>query len=366
MRTTAISLLLLFVAIGAQATDVIVRQSGGQSHFHYDQFLTRDHTILSAVFDDALNGDTIYLPGVTYTLGLPVTINKQLTIIGTGVHPDSIEVVDRTKIVAGWEYLNLATGSSGSEIHGITFDQVYLRIGNSGSTQDVHGLLISRCHLAYVYLAYQYNATPHPSNISIRQCYIEYLDVRNAEGVHLYNNIIETMRYGVASTTASNNLFLDFNQASGLWNVDVSYQDNIFIRDYTSAYTVNDYGRFRNNLWIMPSGGTVSYGSNITVEQDNLLTNASLTNIFVDLDPADGYDTFDYHYNYRLNPNGSQYSTYSTMGLTGGEVGIYGGLYPWKDGSVPFNPHWLQLSVPAQSNGSVLTGTVVGGSAQTN
>ena len=42
-----------------------------------------------------------------------------------------------------------------------------------------------------------------------------------------------------------------------------------------------------------------------------------------------------YTYNLHLRPN----SPLHNAGTDGTDIGIYGGLFPWKEGSVPFNPH---------------------------
>jgi len=37
-------------------------------------------------------------------------------------------------------------------------------------------------------------------------------------------------------------------------------------------------------------------------------------------------------------------------GKDGTDIGIYGGSYPWKEGSLPFNPHYQKIQVAPKTD----------------
>ena len=81
----------------------------------------------------------------------------------------------------------------------------------------------------------------------------------------------------------------------------------------------------KNNLSLNGAGCNTSwiYSGNIG--------NQSISSIFVNYAQGGFSYSDDYHLQATsLGKNG---------GIDGTDIGIYGGLFPWKDGSVPSNPH---------------------------
>src|SRR6056297_1566225 len=106
--------------------------------FFFLSFLTAQHSIvvqnggasvyktIDEAYENATNGDTIYLPGGSFNMPL---INKSLVWIGVGYHPDSTEATYYTRInnavsfqgdcdnsvVTGIHFvLNVSVGSTGN------------------------------------------------------------------------------------------------------------------------------------------------------------------------------------------------------------------------------------------------------------
>jgi hypothetical protein len=74
-------LLLLITLRHVSAQQLIARQNGGTPHFH---------TELDDAVNQAVNGDTLYLPGGYFPL--TVQIDKELHIVGEGHNPESTRV----------------------------------------------------------------------------------------------------------------------------------------------------------------------------------------------------------------------------------------------------------------------------------
>jgi len=67
------------------------------------------------------------------------------------------------------------------------------------------------------------------------------------------------------------------------------------------------------------------------------ITQVAIADIF-----AGGFDYHEMH----LVPT----SPGLTASETGGQVGVYGGLFPYKEGAVPGNPHIYQKTISASTN----------------
>lgn len=89
MRNLIFIVFSLIVCVQANATEVIARHSNGQTFYYYHSLADADENILGLVLSDAINGDTIYLPGVEYVISNDLIIDKRIVLIGTGIHPDS-------------------------------------------------------------------------------------------------------------------------------------------------------------------------------------------------------------------------------------------------------------------------------------
>jgi len=94
----------------------------------------------------------------------------------------------------------------------------------------------------------------------------------------------------------------------------------------------------KNNLFVehnpLPNE-TTNVGSNNIVGQEQ-------SSIFINQEG----NTFNYTHDYHLQTS----SPGKNAGTDGTDVGIYGGIYPWKEGSIPFNPHFQQVQVSPKTD----------------
>lgn len=153
----------------------------------------------------ANNGDTLYLPGGSFSIN--TSIDKRLYIYGVGHNSDSTAATSPTYITGA---IYLITGASGGTLTGL-FSQGGILFGNNGNgnNANVSNYSISRCNIAQLY--FYSNA---PSNNVFYENIIHGNLVLGQSSPYsqsngFYNNIIEVNLYNVgANNSFKNNIFL--------------------------------------------------------------------------------------------------------------------------------------------------------------
>lgn len=340
------------------AQDVITVMHNGQPTFYYPA--ANDHNAITIAANNAQAGDTILLAGVLYNLGANVVINKKLVIIGAGGHPDSTITSGRTRITrtGSTQKFWFEAGSSFSELHGLHFEgdnQVTFTTANAAD-----GIRIKHCRANAIVLRNSTNAASTTTNMTIEHCMIGWVDFGFAPGTNrVINSIVGGVSNGTSGSLVENCVLLNFNQNVANGNNSVTYRSNVFNRQTgTTAYTINEPSTFQNNRWVLQSGSSLNFGNVVLSEQNNghVTTLAqAFTSATVD------YATWDYPMDHHVVP------AFQTAGYLGTQVGIYGGSNPWKDGMLPFNPHWRDLTTPGNATiGGTLQGVRIKASAQQN
>lgn len=239
--------------------------------------------------------------------------------------------------------------------------RVYL--GNTSNAGVTSNIKFWRCDIYYLTLGFPNYSPIIADSILITECVINNLQLDQATNVEVYSSFIADLNYGSTSTLIQNCVIT--NRGSQIAVSDfmdgVIFRDNIFLE--SSSVNLADGAIYQNNLFAFNSGSIGAIDPTVTYAPSNQETQTPLSNLFVNVT---SYNMFSYFENYRLKPNGTQFSNFSTMGSTGGAVGVYFGnnTMDWKVGSVPFNPHWKKINVPAQSTGSQLTPVSIGASSQ--
>lgn len=286
------------------------------------------------------DGDTIYFPGAGFEIGT-WSIDKKVTIFGAGHYPDSTTATDISYLIGD---ITLKTGADGSFIQGIYLTG-NITLGSTLANQTVNNITLSRSSIAGLYLSYNGSATTASNNILIRENILRSSFYGGyATGVSVLNNVMHQQLLHFDNTLFKNNIILGNYCCYGPLDyiTNSSFQNNVIILTYCncgSNYFMSgcSTNNFQNNA--LNNNATFPYGSNTGSGNWN---DISASSFFVD---QGGY-SFSYTHNYHLKVPASY------IGTDGNQIGIYGGLYPYKEGAVPINPHIQAKTIAPSTNTS--------------
>lgn len=330
--------ILLFVLVGAMLNIMAQQQVALQSNGTTTIFGGASPFV--DAYNASVDGDTLYLPGAV--LSVPPAINKSLTIYGAGHYPDSTVATNKTYLTST---LNINEDADSLRIEGLEIN------GNIAfpNNHQVDFMVISRCK--FQQLVYGGSQTTPCTYNTIKECVItSNVTLDNATSCVLTNNIIQGRIFnGIANAIYNNDLFFNSNYyyyvLNGVDNSSIS--NNIFLKQDGSIHSGCESNTFSHNIFSSDPGT----GSNTFVSN---YPNVATTTLFID---QSGY-AFDYAHDYHLNTPG----TYP--GNDGTQVGIYGGLYPYKTAAVPTNPHIISKDIPAYADENGMLNINISVSAQ--
>jgi hypothetical protein len=285
---------LFLIAMNAFAQKAVVLQHNGIATV----FSTTNP--LGDAYAAAVSGDTIYLPGGVFP-GLG--ISKRLAIFGTGHYPDSTMATGVSNVAS----IEFQAGSDKSIIQG-------LNVGGISFQHNIRidSVVVARCNAGTFYINGENNLATHCRGILIYQNVIGDMVLIHSSGVRVFNNIISGLHEMRTNTWIRN------NKINGLYNCYYTLLENNTIASYASGIDFSS-----NN----------STGNYTGVGSANILMNwTSSSYLYTD--------------NYHLK------TPLTHIGSDGTQVGIYGGLRPWKEGSLPLNPHIQSKTIADKTNTS--------------
>ena len=276
-------------------------------------------------YASAVTGDTIYLPGGTFT---PPYIRKGIKIFGVGHYPDSTAATNATIINT---HLNVGHEADGLHLEGVKIMGTLSFEANAAS--GISNVVVRRCFMQ--------NITASGSNIHNNNLFSENViqnisDLSAIQASGFYSNIIESRIYNIFLNVFENNVFI-FHASVGYYAIN-NAQSSVFNNNIFENYGVSDgnANSFSNNL--IGGSSALALGTNAT------------SNSNFRIDPADTYlnetnQIFEYTDNFHLTG-----TALSVQGDDGSQVGIYGGIFPYKEGAVPITPHISVKNIANTSN----------------
>jgi hypothetical protein len=332
IKYPALISIVLFLVNPIKAQNLIAVQNGSRVNF----FQQVDDAITNA-FD----GDTIYIPGGSWNISKP--IDKRLFVIGVGYHTDSTNVTFPTNLNGSVTLMGNASCGllSGVQLNGAI---------SNNSHDTIRNYSISRCRITG-------GLSFTPTSINFLFC----------------ENIIGGAINGLAARNFSffNNL-LYITQENG--NVDIqfensTFENNIFSLDVTCYHLTDCYSQiacqysiFKNNVFLSVYGNLLNiinsiFKNNLFVENISFpvftnvgsgnIVNNNIDSIFKFIE----YPTSLYNYSFSNNYHLIETCPGKNAGTDGTDIGIYGGTFPWKDGSIPFNPHFQKAIIGTTTDG---------------
>ncbi|MBK8498692.1 MAG: hypothetical protein IPL52_07710 [Flavobacteriales bacterium] len=354
--------LLMLASMAYGQSQVITRLTqNGQSQFEYNP----DNLV--TFVQNSNPGDTIILPGGPLNLNGSLIINEPITIIGAGVLSAGTPITGITTIVGEGgpfaEKVLIQSGGAGSSLHGIRFEAT-VEFSGFGNNAPSFSATFVRCLFTQTFTLGAWSSPvtpPAASNVHVKQC-IFLFGISNAgstapQGFLAENCIIDggvSFGSNSASAVVTQCMILDMTTINGA-NPGVQFTNNVFTRQ-NGTYNLNSASTYNNNLFILLNGGAGLNWAGAS-GANNATTTNTLNVIFANVGSYQDYDqAYDYHF---------IVTTWNNIGLGGFQPGIHGGPAPWKEGAIPFNPHWISLS-PAlgATNGGTITVNLSGAAQQ--
>lgn len=319
------TLLLISTTGFSFAQKVVALSSGGNT-----QMFQGLNPFIDA-YATATSGDTIYLPGGT--VNAPTAFDKSVIIIGAGYHPDSSAATIKTTVSGN---INLQGGASSSFFQGIEFFGTVTMPNNT----VISSVAFSRCKFN--------NAISFPGNngaqlFSFSECvFMANVTVSNMVSSTINNSILQGMLIQSKNNNISNNIFL---LQANIWEPvfhscnNNTVTNNIFLfsnsDDLSSVYYPNQGNTFINNVFVRSNP---AYGNDATTIGN--YTGVDAATIFIN---QTGF-VFNFAHNYALQ-NPQDFPGYNTD-----QVGLFGGMMPWKLGGIPINPHYQNKFISSTTN----------------
>ena len=369
MRVLCTLFLTALFGLTLHAQGVITRIGSDGTHFYYN-----GATDLQNVFEDAtLNGmgvDTILFSGGVFQLTTELQITSPVVVVGSGIRTDSSSVYGGTTEInpsGNFSVVVIRNGADGTEIHGVTFGN-QVRLGTNPADSDVDDVKFYRCNFGVLAIGDGGNNETLANGMLIEQCVIrDELRVQYSTDMRVRNSFLKNIGYTDANTNVDVDNCLIMNFTGSNSNGYINYVNSTFLTDATTLNVTGDASFTKclfvgnNNLFAQ----NVSFAPSIITNVDPRYA-AGLDVAFINVPnvPAGaGFTAYQFNGNYATTPI---FSNAPYLGTDGLPRGIYGGEAPWKNGSLPFNPHWSLLTTPGNTSNGVLQGVHIKASAQEN
>lgn len=236
---------------------------------------------LDKAIEVAKSGDVIYLPGGAFTVS--DTINKPVHIIGTGYNGEIPRATLTTNIMGN---LYIGSAAQGMIIEGVN-------IGSRGTfTIKADETILRRCKI------HKYVNFNNCRDGQIINCITASVD---GKYIHVYNSLIKY--FHADNSELSNSIVYRFSSAETCIAQNVIYGSSSSSSSVDFMHSIHNYSAI--------------YGNN----------SAELAKLFKNK-PTN--DFFNLKNNYQLT---------DSIANAHPQLGIYKGVYPWKDGGQPISPH---------------------------
>lgn len=313
MKKKFIFLVSIAFALCANGQKVALHSTAGIQHFNGSNGFIE-------AYNAASPGDTVYLPGGSFNT---VQIDKQLYIFGAGHYVDSTQATGKTVINGN---LRLKDNAGSTHIEGIDITGHFEFASSPGNSVNNVTLAYSKVSGS---LSLNANGSASSGNFTL-----------------LRSVVMGTSNFSNAVNTAVFSSFL----VDRVYNsYGVLYENNILFYSYgsTTYPTIGgDNNIIKNNIFFCPSNKYAGVGGYANQLFNNLFTsngpmfgNSATVNGNYHPVPEDEVfvNNLVHNFNYEGNYHLQDPDTYT--GTDGTAVGIYGGLFPYKEGAVPSNPH---------------------------
>ena len=294
----------------------------------------------------AVANDTIYLPGGTFAP--PANFDKKIAVFGTGHYEIATVATGKTFINGN---VILKENADNFYVEGIEINGNFTFSDN----EAVNQVIIKRCKINGALNVMGNLSIPSTNFGLFGSVVLGNIDLANAQNVLISNSIIQSRVFNSIGNVFNNNIMLDefvYNGNEAPINGDNNQVNNNIFTKVNYANVINGNGNVaKNNLCALAAPG---FG-NLPTLSGNYFGIAQ-TAIFI----SQSGPSFSYLQDYHLQ------NTTSYLGIDGTQVGIYGGVFPYKESAIPLNPHIETKTIAPQTNASGELNIQVLVKAQTN
>lgn len=330
MKKLTVSLVALFIIASASlfAQQLVTVQRAGEIVATYP-------SLNQAVFDNVQDDDIVYLSAGVFGDNT-LTINNKISLIGVGVFPNSGPIAPGYTEIE--KSVTLKAGASGSFVSGIRFSSAFYL--GQGTYDTLLNVTLERCRFEY-YLYLGNMSSGSSSSHIIKHNVIKHLHgSAKVLSCVISNNFIDYVSSFTEYSAFYNNVFTG---SVGNYSIGASYcafHNNIIFKYRSYNFLNGSWNQFNNNIFV---GFTPTVADNNTYE--DCFDNISPDSIFVEYQYVVNQEypqfVFNYDHNYQLKEN--------CVGVGAGDdetdLGVYGGMFPWKEKLYLVNPRVSTFNV---------------------
>lgn len=327
-----ISLLLLSYSYGQKR---VALQSNGSTTIYSGSQPYVD------AYNDAISGDTIYLPGGQ--LNSPTIINKSITVFGAGHHPNNTPIIEKTIVSA----FQLQAGADSCHFQGLNIDGTITIFAN------IEKIKLKRNRMTGLSITGATGGFCDDALVE-ENVITGSVNLLRARNIIFRNNIVKAYTWNLL-INVQNNAWITNNIIIGRGYMTTSYQSRFMMSDFQDCLIENNIfynvDNSNNYTFSMSSINNVTFNNNVFSYDPTVDLTNDWHNNYTGIDIVTMFDnylgsTFDYDENYNL------VTPALYQGTNGNEVGIYGGYFPAKQNTIPENPHFLLKNIATETNAS--------------
>lgn len=336
---------LLFIGLLGWGQAQFIVQNGSKTEIYNN---------INTAIDNAVAGDTLYIPGGGFALG-NTTISKSLHWVGHGHYPAATGATMQSRITSNLTFDGACDNSS---FEGIWFTGTL----TFGSTDDeALNITMKRCRVSGTFTLRKTDSETPNLNFFISECVINgNLNAKNGSNCHIEKSILfDNIGYFYQSLFVN---LIHMPSEEGYYNCETikfcnssTFKNSIFAA-YSGIESTNSC-TFLNNIYSRTTfvGDTERPGTGNT--DLNNIYGVPIENIFPPL-TGDAW-LFSYDNDYHLI-DGSPGINHGDDNL---DVGIYGSTSPYKENAIPYYPHINTANIAPNSVNNQL-GVIINAEAQ--
>jgi hypothetical protein len=298
-------------------------------------------------YDAAEDGDFLYLPGTSVSIGNFFNLDKAIHLVGAGSSPFGTPATSPTWLTGNIRIMEPASGGSLTGVY--LTGALYFGSGVGEGQIGASNYLIERCNVVSLTLSHTEMLHNGTHSVAIRDCVVRGSLAGGGlglAGLEVSNTVIRSLSSFNSGAVLENCVIMGTETGQVTFGTvqGISLRSCIILNGNSSGNSFSGACLLENCYFT----SSTQLGSNHTLINPTFNTE----NPFVGALPG----TFEFTNDYHILPENPAL----TAGVNGTQCGIYGGDAPSKENWKPYNPHISTISIPnitdAQGNLNIQIG----------